>query len=35
MTPILCSNRYEKVQEAPINLIGRIGEYQSDVSFVF
>ena len=27
MTPILC-NHYEKVQEASINLIGHIGEYQ-------
>jgi hypothetical protein len=26
MTPILC-NRYKKVQEASINLIGRIGEH--------
>jgi hypothetical protein len=32
MTPIL-RNRHEKVQEASINLIGRIGEYQSIMSF--
>jgi splicing factor 3B subunit 1 len=33
MTPIL-RNRHEKVQEASINLIGRIGEYQSIISFL-
>jgi splicing factor 3B subunit 1 len=32
MTPIL-RNRHEKVWEASINLIGRIGEYQSIMPF--
>jgi hypothetical protein len=34
MTPIL-RNRHEKVQEASINLIGRIGECQCGVSIPF
>ena len=35
MTPIL-RNRHEKVQEATINLIGRIGEYQlNDFYIIF
>lgn len=34
MTPIL-RNRHEKVQEACINLIGRIGEFLTQLSYHF